>query len=505
MSAFKPFADYSNFILSAGEFRRSASTNAVDVIDPATEEVVASAADATMAELDDVVASAKLAQAAWQNLSALERTEALHAVANSIEAARPLLAESMTREMGKPYKEAYDETTWSVMAFRYYAEISRADNGRVVGPVVGGHMNLVTKHPLGVVGIIMAFNFPYCLYAWEAAAALGAGNAVLLKPSDHTTISSLLFLRAMVSHLPAGLVGLITGGAQMGAAMVAHKGIHGIAFTGSVAAGRKVAMGCAENFKKALIETSGNDPFIVMPSANLETAARAAVFAANLNCGQVCTSSERFYIHESVHDDFVSRVTELTKRLRIGNGLDKVDMGPMVSDRERARWEGLVERAVSGGARVMAGGGRPAHLNKGYFVEPTVLTEVDHDSEIMRTESFGPVMAISRVKNFDQALELASRSEYGLGSTVYTTDLLETSRAIEEIEAGMTWINAPLLDNNAAPFGGWKVSGMGEQLGAEGLDQFRHTKMVMIDPKCSPQDFWWFPYADAEAYPGSAN
>lgn len=502
MSGFKPFADYSNHILVNGELRRSASTTALDVIDPATEQVVASVSDATDAELDQAVASAKQAQRAWLKLSALERTEALHKVAQAIEDNRPLLAESMTREMGKPYKEAFDEVTWSVWAFRYYAEVSRHDHGRVVGPVVGGHMNLVTKHPLGVVGIIMAFNFPYCLYSWEAAAALGAGNAVILKPSDHTSVSSILFLKTMMPHLPPGLIGLVTGGVRVGTAMVAHKDIHGIAFTGSVGAGRAVAKGCAENFKKALIETSGNDPFIVMPSANLDIAARAAVFAANLNAGQVCTSGERFYIHQDIHDAFIDKVVGLTRKIRIGNGLDKVDMGPMVSERERSRYEGLVSRAIEAGARVASGGARPSHLNAGYFVEPTVLTEVQPDAEILNVESFGPVMSICRVANFDEALTLANRSDYGLGSTVYTTDLGETHRAIEELESGMTWINAPLMDNNAAPFGGRKISGMGSQLGAEGLDQFRHSKMVMIDPSCSSHDFWWFPYADAEAFGG---
>lgn len=502
MSSFKPFTDYSNHILVDGEFLRSQSTVVVDVIDPATEQVVATVADATDGELDAIVASAQAAQRQWMKLSALERTEALHQVAKAIEDQRPLLAESMTREMGKTYKEAFDETTWAVWAFRYYAEVSRHDQGRVVGPVVGGHMNLVTKHPLGVVGIIMAFNFPYCLYAWEAAAALGAGNAVILKPSDHTSISSLLFLKAMAPHLPKGLIGMITGGARVGAAMVAHKNVHGIAFTGSVPAGRAVAKGCAENFKKALIETSGNDPFIVMPSANLDVAARAAVFAANLNAGQVCTSSERFYIHQDIHQDFVAKVVELTNKIRIGNGLDKVDMGPMVSERERARYEGLVDRAISAGAKVATGGGRPAHLNAGYFVQPIVLTDVAPEAEILNTETFGPAISICRVANFDEAIELANRSEFGLGSTVYTTSLSETHRAIEELETGMTWINAPLMDNNAQPFGGRKISGMGGQLGVEGLEQFRHSKMVMIDPECQSQDFWWFPYADAEAFPG---
>lgn len=500
---FQPFVDYSQHIICDGELRRSASSDAVDVIDPATEEVVAHVADATDAELDEIVAAAKLAQAEWLKLSALERTEALHRVARAIEEQAPFLAESMTREMGKPYKEAFDEVCWSVWAFRYYAEVSRHDQGRVVGPVVAGHMNLVTKHPLGVVGIIMAFNFPYCLYAWEAAAALGAGNAVILKPSDHTTISSLLFLKAMMPYLPKGLIGLISGGARIGQAMVAHKDIHGIAFTGSVPAGRAVAKGCAEHFKKALIETSGNDAFIVMPSAKLDIAARAAVFAANLNAGQVCTSSERFFVHQDVHDEFVAKVVELTKQIRIGNGLDKVEMGPMVSDRERSRYEALIDRATAAGANVATGGGRPNHLNKGYFVNPVVLTDVAPGAEILKTETFGPAMSICRVKNFDEAIGLANASEFGLGATVYTMDLNETHRAIDELEVGMTWINAPLMDNNAAPFGGRKISGMGSQLGAEGLDQFRHSKMVMIDPACSAQDFWWFPYSDAEAFGGA--
>ncbi len=503
MTVFEPFRDNSSKIIIDGEIVGSTSTLVSDVIDPATELRIGSVADATDAELDAVVDSARRAQRTWAAMSALERTEALHKVAQAIEAHRPLLAESLTREMGKPYKEAFDEVTWSIMAFRYYAEVSRHDHGRVVGPVEAGHMNLVTKHPLGVVGIIMAFNFPYVLVAWQASAALGAGNAVVLKPSDHTSMSSVLFLKVILPHLPRGLVGLITGGARVGAAMVAHKHVHGLAFTGSVGAGRAVAMGCAEHFKKALIETSGNDPFIVMPSANLDIAARAAVFAANINAGQVCTSAERFYIHQDIHDAFVAKVVALTGKIRIGNGLGKVDMGPMVSNRERTRFEGLVERAIDAGATVAAGGGRPARLNAGFFVNPVVLTDVAPEAEILNTETFGPGMSICRVADFDQAIALANASEYGLGANVYTTSLSETHRAINEIESGMTWVNVPLMDNNAAPFGGRKLSGVGSQLGSEGLDQFRHTRMVMIDPESRPQDFWWFPYADAEAFAGS--
>jgi betaine-aldehyde dehydrogenase len=226
------------------------------------------------------------------------------------------------------------------------------------------------------------------------------------------------------------------------------------------------------------------------------------VFSAYINCGQICARAERFYVHEKIHDQFVERVTDLSKKIRIGNGLDKVDLGPMVSERERSRYEALIRRTIEAGVEVHCGGGRPSQFNKGFFVEPTVMSGVTQDMEIMQTESFGPVMPICRVGSFDEAIAHANNSKYALGSVVYTTDLKESMRAMNELEAGMTWINAPLLDNDAGPFGGWKMSGTGSQLGSEGLDQFRHTKLVMIDPHCAEHDFWWYPYKDEEAYPG---
>jgi betaine-aldehyde dehydrogenase len=208
-------------------------------------------------------------------------------------------------------------------------------------------------------------------------------------------------------------------------------------------------------------------------------------------------------VHEAIHDDFVERIVGLADGLRIGNGLEKVDMGPMVSSRERDRYEGVLRRAIDQGAKVVTGGGRPARFNTGWFVEATVLTECTPDMDILNDESFGPVAPICRVRDLDEAIELANRSRLGLGASIYTTDLKESMRAVNELVAGMVWVNAPLLDNDAGPFGGRKMSGTGRQLGAEGLDQFRHTKLAMIDPNCNPQDFWWFPYADEEAYPGT--
>jgi betaine-aldehyde dehydrogenase len=352
-----------------------------------------------------------------------------------------------------------------------------------------------------VVVIILPFNYPLCLLCWQAAAALASGNAVIIKPSDLTTLTTLQFIAAF-DALPPGLVQVITGGGAVGKRLVEHSDTHMVAFTGGIETGRLVAETCGRLYKRTLIETSGNDPFIVMPSAPVDIAARGAAFGAFLNCGQVCAAAERFYVHEQVYVAFIDRLVHYTRQIRVGNGLDRVDMGPLASQRELTRYSRLLDHAVAQGAKVLAGGGRPAHLSKGWFVDPTVLGDISPDAPIMNDETFGPVAPVSVVQSFDEALTLANRSRYALGATVYTTNLDESMRAVNELEAGMVWINAPLLDNDAGPFGGRKQSGMGRQLGAEGLDTFRHTKLSMIDHGAKAHDFWWFPYSDAEAFPG---
>jgi acyl-CoA reductase-like NAD-dependent aldehyde dehydrogenase len=364
---------------------------------------------------------------------------------------------------------------------------------------VPGQFHFSIKEPLGTVVIILPFNYPLVLLCWEAAAALAAGNAVIVKPHEQTSLTTLRFMDAFAG-LPKGLMQVVTGGARVGQRLIASKDTHGVAYTGSVSVGQAVAKTCAETFKPCLIEASGNDPFIVMPSAPLEIAARGAAFAAYLNCGQVCTSAERFYVHEAVHDRFAALLTEEAKKLRIGNGLNKVDMGPLATLKQRERFESMIARARKQGARVMTGGGRPADLNRGWFVEPTVLTDVTPDMEILNDEPFGPVAPICKVKSFDEALQLANASKFGLGANLYSLDTAEQFRAVREVQSGILWINAPLLDNDALPFGGRKMSGVGRQLGPEGLAQFQNTKFVMIDPQASKQDFWWFPYADRESF-----
>lgn len=499
MTVLERFSDLSSKIYVGGQYRASASTTGIDVIDPATEAKLGEIPETTEAEMDDAIAAANKAQKAWNERSPLDRAHVLHDVANKMAGMTHQFAEALTREMGKPYKESADEVHWSVHNIRYYAEMGRSEIGKVLGSAVEGQFHYTLKQPLGTCVLILPFNYPMVLLAWEASAALAAGNAVIIKPSQYTSLTTLLFAEAF-SDLPDDLFQVITGEAPAGKYLVEHPDTHMVAFTGSVPVGVSVAAKCGEMMKRCLIENSGNDPFIIMPSAPMDLTARAAAFSAYMNCGQICVSAERFFVHEKIHDEFVERLVDETKKIRVGNGLEKVDMGPIVSSKERDRYEAVLRKAVDEGAQAAIGGGRPSQFNKGWFVEPTVLVDCNDEMSIFNHESFGPVAPICKVADFDEAMAKSNNSRYGLGANIYTSDLSEGIRAAEQFEAGMVWVNAPLLDNDAGPFGGVKFSGMGRQLGAEGLETFRNTKTVMIDPDCQPQDFWWFPYPDAEMY-----
>jgi betaine-aldehyde dehydrogenase len=467
------------------------------VCDPATEEQIGSYADATQKEIEQAISFANQAQKKWWALSALDRAEALHQIVEGLKQIGDEIGECLTREMGKPFRESQWEATAPCSAFRYYAELARQEQGNVAGPAIAGQLHMTLKEPLGTIVSIVPYNFPVLLFCWQAAAALAAGNAVIVKPSELTPLTLLLLMQAF-SHLPPGLVQVLTGGPEVGQYLVAHKQTHGVAFTGSVAAGQAVAQSAARHFKPALIEASGNDPFIVTPSAPVEIVARGLAFAAFLNCGQVCTSAERIYVHEAVYKRFMDAfVTEVSK-LRLGNGLTCVDIGPLASKRDLERIEQLVATALEQGARLVTGGHRSTQQKRGWFYEPTIL-EVTHDMEIMHGECFGPIAPVCKVKSLDEAISLANDSEFGLGANIYTENLEEAARAINEIESGIIWVNTPLNDNDCVPFGGRKMTGSGRELGKEGLEQFRRSKMVMIAPKAI-DDPEWFPYPDSLAF-----
>jgi betaine-aldehyde dehydrogenase len=478
-----------------GEFVNSVSGETFSVENPATEEQIDEVPRAGEADVENALAAAVRAQDDWRFVPGIEKCELLHAIAFNIREHQQELATLLTEEGGKPLIENMDEVEWVAACFDYYAEVGRHESGRVIPPVQRHQMNFVMKEPYGVVVCIVPWNYPLLLMAWKVAPAIMAGNAVIIKPSEHTPLSTLRLAEVAFSNLPRGIVNVITGyGPEAGEPLVAHPNTHVIAFTGSVATGKRIARLAAERVKKVNLELGGNDPFIICDDIDLEVAVRSAVWAAYLNMGQVCTSGERFYVLESVADRFIDRFVEFTGTLRLGNPMGPdVDLGPMISAAQRDKVERKLDQVREMGATVLYGGKRPPNLKRGYYFEPTVVTGVDHSMPLMREETFGPVAPIMKVKDIDEAIGLANDSEYGLGANILTNNLEYALKAAERIKAGTFWINDPLTDNDAGPFGGMRMSGGGRELGAEGLEEFRETKHVHLDYKLEMKSYW-YPY-----------
>lgn len=473
----------------------AASAEGHTVTDPATLVQVGVRAEASDTEIDSALAQVTAAQAEWKNVAAKSRAKTLHELANRIETANfSDCAILMSREMGKPYPEAIGELANCAPIFRYYAEMARDEAGKVAGTTQKGSLQFAKYDPLGVSVHIMPFNFPVLLMCWTVAASLAAGNGCVVKPAEATTLSTLEFMKVFAA-LPDGLVACLPGCAEVGKALVASSKTHAVAFTGSVAAGQAVAAAAAAKMKPAVIEAGGSDPMIITAHAPIDVAAAGAVTGAFHMTGQVCTSTERMYVVDSIHDEFVAAFKAETVPLRIGNGLDKSEIGPLVSEAARQKVEGLIADAVAKGAKVICGGRIPPAHQVGWYYEPTILTDCTPDMDILHTECFGPVVAIVRVPDFDAAIAGANASEFGLGASVFTTSLEEAHEAHDRLEAGMVWINNPMIDNDALPFGGWKISGIGRELGRIGLDTFRRSKMVILDHKPIRHD-WWYPYPD---------
>jgi len=465
------------------------------VENPATEEVVGRVPRAQAADVAAAARCAREAQVGWRRVPGLEKARLLHEVAARIRAMHRDLAEVMTLEGGKPMIENLDEIEWVTACFDYYAEIGRSSRGSSIPPSFEHQVNFTVKEPFGVVAAIVPFNYPLLLMAWKVAPALAAGNTVIIKPADETPLSTLRLASAF-EVLPPGVVGIVTGtGEEAGEALVRDPRVDMIAFTGSTRVGKHIMRIAADTLKKVNLETSGIDPFIVCEDADLEVAARGAVWARYLNAGQVCTSAKRFYVVDAIADRFVERFAELAREVVVGDPRrPETDMGPVISREALARVTGSIERAVGEGARLLAGGRRPAGLARGHFLEPTVLDRVEHGGSATREEVFGPVAAIVRVRDVAEAIAFANDSDYGLGANLYTNNLRYVMQAMEEIKAGTFWVNDPLTDNEAGPFGGMRQSGIGRELGVEGLEAFREPKHVHID-YIQERKSYWFPYA----------
>lgn len=469
------------------------------VENPATEETVAEVGAASAEQVDAAIAAAREAFAGWATTPAAERADMLHEVATRLRARTDELAHAMTLEGGKPLIENSDEVGWTAAAFDYYAEMGRNFAGRVIPPIESTQLALVLKEPLGVVGAIVPWNYPLLLLAWKLAPALAAGNAVVCKPSELTPISTLM-LAPCLDHLPPGLVALLAGAGGVGERIVSDERVDCVAFTGSVPTGKRIAARCAERTARINLEMGGKDPFIVCAdvAADVEIAARGGAWAAYLNAGQVCTSAERFYVHESLFDDYVAAFADHTRSLIVGDPLDAAtDVGPMVSAAQRAKAAAQVDAAVAAGAELIAGGDGAGH-QRGHYYSPAVIVGAPADTDLLREETFGPVAPIVPVRSLDEAIELANGTQFGLGANVYTRDLATAVRCMRELKAGTVWINDPLTDNDAGPFGGFKQSGLGRELGQEGLEAFQETKHVHMETKIEAKE-WWYPYGSGSS------
>ncbi|MDO8863830.1 aldehyde dehydrogenase family protein [Haliea sp. E1-2-M8] len=482
-------------LFSENQYRELSGTEH-DVINPATLESVGKRGVPHAQEIDRVLSCARRAQQEWSKLDPKTRAAKLHEVAHSMShQLQREVSRLMTMEVGKPFPESMGELANIASIFDYYAELARGDAGSVAGSIQPGLFQFKRYDPCGVTAHIVPYNYPILIMAFTVAASLAAGNAVIIKPSEISTLCTLCFMQHFQS-LPSGIVSCIPGDGSTGAFLVDSDQIDVVAFTGSAETAQLVAIACAKKMKPSVLEGGGNDPLIVSDHADIDFAAAAVTCSAFHLSGQICTSTERIYVIDSVHDDFVRSFVERVQALRVGDGFSHSEIGPMSTERSRANVIRLIQGAVEEGASVACGGGVPRERDVGWFFEPTVLSDVTPDMQIMQEELFGPVVAVCRVKDFDQALLLCNQSRYGLGASVLTTNLGEAMRAAEELQCGMVWINNPLVDNDALPFGGRKRSGLGRELGSEGLNAFRNVKYVTFDGEQRIQD-WWYPYDDS--------
>ena len=478
-----------------GSWVEAGGGGVVEVYDPATEEVLDAVPSGTAADAARAAEAADRAFPAWRRVGALDRCEMLHEAARKLRTGAGEVVRLLTLEEGKPIPEHEEEVEWTIGTLDYYAEMSRSRRGRVVPSAEPEQLNMVVKEPYGAVACLVPFNYPLLLMIWKVAPALAAGNTVIIKPSSHTPLATLLLAEKVFDHFPPGVVNVLTGpGGEVGDALVQHPDVPLIAFTGSTRIGKRITRLGAERVKRLHLELGGKDPFVVAPDADVAASADALVYAALINAGQVCTSTERVYVPESMAGEFVDAVVDRVQALRLGPGIEPTtDIGPLAAPGYRDKVAAHVADAVDRGARVLAGGRVPPGMDRGWYYEPTVLVDVDHSMLCMREETFGPTIPIMAYRDFDEAIALANDTEYGLGAVVRTNDARTAKRFMEEVRAGTIWVNDPLTDNYAGPFGGMKASGTARELGEEGLDAFLDTKHIHWDFDDAPKD-WWFPY-----------
>lgn len=454
-----------------------------DVLNPATGEPVANVPFGDAADADAAIAAAQRALPAWRACSAYERGAILQRTGALINERLEALARIMTQECGKPLAEARGEWGAAAAVFDWYAEEGKRAYGRLIPARVAGKRLMTLPSPVGVVATITAWNFPGILPARKWAAALAAGCTVIGRPSELTPLCSMALAELLVeAGLPPGALNLVNGApAAMGEAFTASPAVAKISFTGSQRVGRILMRNAAANLQRLSLELGGSAPVLVFADVDIEQAARMAVTAKFRNNGQVCISPARFYVQQPAYEDFLEASVAAIERLVIGDGLQEgVTVGPMVTEAGRERVEGFVQDARHKGAKFVTGGARPPELPRGWFYQPTLLTDVTPDMRLSCEEVFGPVMPVVPFTDLEQGLRLANDTPYGLAGYALTNDLHGAMRIAEGLEFGVVGINELVPATAEAPFGGVKGSGFGREGGPEGLQEYLETRFVSL-------------------------
>ena len=469
-----------------GEWRDASGGHRLETYNPATGEVLARVAEARDADVDAAVAAARAAVAPdgeWRRMDAIDRGEVVATMGRLIAERAEALTRLETLDNGKPLREAQIDIHQAVDAFRYYAGWASKLEGETI-PVRGRILNYTVREPVGVVGGIIPWNFPLLMAAWKVAPALACGNAVVLKPAEQTPLTALeLGAIAAEAGVPAGVLNIVPGyGQTAGAALVAHPDVDKIAFTGSTEVGKRIMREAASSLKRVSLELGGKSPNIVFEDADLDAAVRGAFNGIFYNAGQCCTAGSRLLVQASIHDEFMERLVERVSRLEPGESLaPKRRYGPVISQEQLDRVLRYIEAGREEGATLLTGGNRIEAGGAGYWLEPTIFDGVSPDATIAREEIFGPVLATLTFADEAEAIALANGTVYGLAAALWTADVKRAHRVASRLEAGTIWVNTYHPLDASSPFGGYKQSGYGRELGRHALELYTQVKSVWVD------------------------